>query len=419
MRKWWRPPGFKARIACVCAALVVLAGLLRLVAPSDLRPSHRPAAWTHDAYIWQMQWKNSLRTAIQNNRDVVHAWRVLFADVHADGSHSVPQIDTATLRASMVPVVVVVRIEGQLDRFDASALQRQALAALAQARAGGLSVSALEIDHDCATAKLPRYALFLQALRHALQGQTTLSITALPAWLGSPDLPDLLAQTDTSVLQVHSVQNPSRGLFHTPTALGWVQQYNAISPTPFRVALPTYGSKVHFDRFGNYTLVENETPGLKGQGSGTELIVLPNEVAAFLATPALTSLTQLDGFAWFRLPTADDQRAWHTNTWRALVSGSPLQAQLAISAQPTAQAGLFDIVLRNTGSTDLAWPLRIALPGNCTDLDGSQGYEAVAPALGGPHFQTRQARLLAPQHKALVGWARCATSPEKELHATL
>lgn len=399
-----------------CVALLLLALLAGALARTWLRPSGPVVAWTHDAYIWQLQWKDSLRAAIQDHRDSVRAWRVLWAQVRGDGTVRPVQVDAAALQASGRPVVVVVRIEGQLEQFDAATLQRQALDALGRARASGLLVVGLEIDHDCATAKLPRYTLFLQGLRQVMGGHAALAITALPAWLSSADLPALLTLVDHAVLQVHAVQNPSLGLFDRARAVRWAQAFNTLSPVPFRVALPTYGSRVHFDSLGNYTAVESEAPSLKGPASGTELIVSPQDVAAFLADPALAHLDKLEGFAWFRLPTADDQRAWHANTWRALLTGAPLHAQADLQAVPSAQPQLFDLFLRNTGSTDLPWPTQIDLPRYCTELDGSQGYVAVPPAVGGPRLKNTQARLLAPQRSVHIGWAHCTTSPEKDWH---
>lgn len=418
MKQWWEQIGIQGRLALACGVLFIVG--LGAWGVARLWQAHTAAsartAWTHDAYIWQLQWTDSLRSAIHNQRDVVHAWRVLATQVRADGSVRTVPLDAGALRAIGRPVVVVVRIEGQLAQFDAAMLQRVSLDALARARVSGLQVAGLEIDHDCASAKLPRYTAFLQGLRAALSGGTALSITALPTWLNAAGLPALLAEVDLAVLQVHAVQNPSRGLFDPALALRWAQAFDAVSPKPFRLALPTYGSRVHFDALGNYTDVESEAPSLKGPGSGTELMVMPHTVTSFLAEPALTRLHQLQGFAWFRLPTAQDQRAWHANTWRAVLTGAPLSPQAQVQAAPSTEPQVFDVVLANVGTTDLPWPRQITLPAHCTQLDGGQGFEAVPPAMGGPHFQNTQARLLAPQGRVRIGWARCATSPEKEIH---
>ena len=74
--------------------------------------------------------------------------------------------------------------------------------ALAKLQAQGLTLAGLEIDHDAGVARLPGYQAFLAQLRNRLPSTLALSITALPSWLGSRELPALLATVDSSQLQV-------------------------------------------------------------------------------------------------------------------------------------------------------------------------------------------------------------------------
>jgi Protein of unknown function (DUF3142) len=70
----------------------------------------------------------------------------------------------------------------------------------------------VEVDYDCPSRQLLAYATFIRRLKATLPRETSLSITALPTWIGAYGLNDLLTAVDASVLQVHSVQDPRRGL---------------------------------------------------------------------------------------------------------------------------------------------------------------------------------------------------------------
>ena len=87
-----------------------------------------------------------------------------------------------------------------------------------------------------------------------------LSITALPAWIPNPALPELLGKPDGVVLQVHFVSGPENNLIEPETAGSWVKSFSKLSPVPFRVALPLYGYRVTWDANGKVAAVEGEAP---------------------------------------------------------------------------------------------------------------------------------------------------------------
>ncbi len=368
-----------------------------------------------DAYIWQMKWKDPLRQSVRDNGGIVRAWRVLFVHIATDGHVRRPDVDANTLRASARPVVVVVRIEGQIEEFNIADLQSKVLSAFEQARTAGLNISGIEIDHDCASARLARYVQFLAIMRVALGGDTKLFITALPTWLASPILPSLLAQADEAILQVHAVTDPRQGLFNATQAMAWAEKFNAVTPHPFRLALPTYGSHVRYDSFGNLASVESEAPLTNGGHGGTELVVAPQDVQTLLNALSIRQPARLRGIAWFRLPTSDDGRAWHTNTWRALVTESPLRADLRITSRPAGSPGLFDILLVNRGETDAQVRDSIDVPDYCSMLDGVNGHQATGLATPSQQLKPTQTYLLKPQSERLIGWARCQHNPEHDL----
>ena len=168
------------------------------------------------------------------------------------------KVDSALLRRDGRPLVAVVRLDGQLPQLDAQRAREEITALLAEWKAAGLAPQALEIDHDCASARLPGYTRFLAELRQALPAGMHLGITALPAWLSSPDLDALLAQVDGSALQVHGVSAPEQGLFDADKALDWARRWSERSDRPFLLALPAYGAGLIAGTGG--AQVESEAP---------------------------------------------------------------------------------------------------------------------------------------------------------------
>lgn len=365
--------------------------------------SHAPAPLTHDAYIWQRQWTPSLRSSVEGSRDIVRDWRVLVAQASPDGRFQQFTPDRAALAASGRPAVLVVRIDGRLARFDAATL-REHIAAIVAAWPGA---AGLEIDYDCPTARLPAYTAFLRDLKPAL-GTLPLSITALPTWIGAPALDDLLVIPDESVLQVHAVQAPQAGLFNTDIATAWVENFAKHTRKPFRVALPTYGSRVSWNADGTLLAVESEQAALAAGAVSSELYAAPDNVLAFVERLATARPRGLTGIVWFRLPTADDTRAWSLATWRGVVTGRLDREPLRLHLRD-AGGGASDVLLENPASTDAAAPARVALPDGCSVADGIDGYRLGTQTNNAstPTLVASEARPLPAHATRAIGWARC------------
>lgn len=396
----------------------VLARLAALLALAGCHAAHPPP--TSDVYVWQRAWRPALAEALRDAADRTHAWRVLAAEADAAGRLRPVAIVPAALAATRRPVVLVVRIDGQLAGLDGAALVRDIVDLRQRWQAQGLAPVGIEIDHDCASARLPDYATWLAQLRRGLGAQVPLSITALPAWLASPDLDAVLAQVDESSLQVHAVRQPRAGLFDAALARQWADAWARRSPKPFRVALPTYGTRVGFDADGRIADITSEAPTLAAADERRELSVSPAAVAAFMQALADDPPRGWIGWTWFRLPTTDDRRAWRLATWRALVDGRPLAAPATLAWQASAgdAAGTYDAILGNAADVDADLPPRLALPAACTLADGVNGFHlaAVATAQAGPALQPDSPGLLAPHARRVVGWARCARPPQPLLN---
>jgi len=374
-----------------------------------------PAPLSHDAYIWQRQWTPAVREALSGSTDLVRDWRVLVAQADRHGAFHTFAPDREALARSGRPVVLVVRIDGRLASFDAQVLADRIVALTAGWPSAQLA--GIEIDYDCPTSRLPAYSDFLSTLRPRL-GALPLSITALPTWLGSRDLDALLAIPDESVLQVHAVQAPQAGLFDPAVAARWVDEFATYTRRAFRVALPTYGSRVSWNEDGSLLAVESERAALAAGATSAELYAAPETLMAFVAHLGTDRPRGLVGIVWFRLPTVDDTRAWSLATWRGVVRGQLDTRPLVITLQPgeTPDAP-FDVMLANAAATDAVPPRRVALPSSCDVADGIDGYRLhrVDNAL---ELIADGARPLKARTRRPIGWARCKAGTPLTLSPT-
>ena len=360
-------------------------------------------ALPNDAYVWQRVWNAPVTDALSDSTGLVHTWRVLAGETSAGGREIEARPDLAALAATQQPVVMVLRIDGRADTLDAALTSARLAPWIAQWRAAGVRVAGVEIDYDCATSQLPVYTEFLAALRKTLD--VPLSITALPTWLESPQLDALLATVDESVLQVHAVMAPSRGLFDANRARVWLEAYAQRTTRPWRVALPAYGSRVAWDDSGRVVAIESERPALQGAGRDAELLARPQRLAEFVATLERDAPKGLAGIVWFRLPTHADQRAWSLPTWQAVLARAPLAPKLAVQAGAD-QNGARDLMLANTGNADAELPFIVRLGGACRHADGINGYTLEHDDQG-LYLRRAHEGLLRPGFQRNIGWIRC------------
>ncbi len=362
----------------------------------------RPQLLKNDAYIWQRRWSNAVLSAVRESTSSIHVWRVLAAEAENTAGLTVFAVDRQALRETGKPVIAVIRIDGLGDNLAAASV-----ALTDDWKKDDLPVRGLEIDYDCPVSRLARYRDFLHQLRARMPGEMTLSITALPSWMGNNDLPQVLAEVDESVLQVHSVMSPGKGLFDRATAYKWAQVWSEISPKPFRLALPTYWSRVSWNEEGRVVSIESEADRYGTEGTGREILVEPKEVAAFLADLRRAPPHHLTGIAWFRLPTAADQRAWSSQTWRAVMLGQPLRATLPVVHFGEDQSGARNVYLRNEGGLDARLPSQVSISGQGCEFADAMAPYSVMRQTSVVEFRLRSDDMLRSGDERLIGWIRC------------
>jgi hypothetical protein len=381
-------------------ALILLLTLCGLTAAAP--PQRFPIL--HDAYIWQRQWTPAVVASARASTGLIRDWRVLAAETDHTGRLRRTNVDWDSLAATGKPIVAVIRIDGQLHMSDTEALRAEVQAVLGAIL---VAIAGVEIDHDAATARLAAYARFLAALRAQLAPTMPLSITALPTWMGARDLPAVLAIVDEAVLQVHMVSDPRAGLVDARMALDWIGRWARQSPTPFRVALPSYGVRVHWNRDGTYRSVEAEAPLLDG-GEAVELWAQPRDIARLLRHLAVDRPPGMTGVVWFRLPTEQDRRAWSLATWHAVIRGAPLDARIGWRIERTEIPGANHLVLANLGAADAELPRQVRLPEGCELADGANGYGLVRDGTRTFFERHGGGNILRSGESRIVGWMRCA-----------
>ncbi|WP_213937735.1 DUF3142 domain-containing protein [Pseudomonas sp. dw_612] len=354
-------------------------------------------------YVWQRQWTPAHEAALRDSRADFSTLRVLALQAFPQDGWRRARVDPALLKQDGRPLIAVIRLDGQLKTLDQDEVIAQIQQLLGDWQTQGLTLAGVEIDHDAGNARLPAYRTFLTQLRAALPAALPLSITALPAWLDSPELPGLLATVDSSVLQVHAVSDPRHGLFDAAQAEQWAKVWSRITPKPFYLALPAYGVALLPDADGA-PVVESEVPIERG-GKRRELLADPQQLSALGSELRQHPPAHLAGLIWFRLPLPGDRRAWSLTTLGAVARGDALDSRLNL--QLSEHNGLYDIAIINQGNLDSAWPERLTLAvQGCDGADALAGYALQQRPDLLTFTRLRDGRVPAGGQRA-IGWARC------------
>ncbi len=384
---------------------------------SNIAPTS--SGMTSSVYVWQRAWMPANVTALNDSKAVFSELRVLAAQEAPGEGWVAARVDLDALKADGRAVRPVIRIDGRLPTLDANAIARRAHDLVANWGAAGVRVDGVEIDFDCATARLADYAKMLAAIKSQLPSDATLSITALPAWIGATGLADVLAQSDEAVLQVHAVSDPKHGLFDAKQAQQWIDTFAKQTTKPFRVALPAYGSALVLDADGKTVGVESEA-ALSDPGVRMELFSDPRAVAGLLRDLEKTPPPNLRGIVWFRLPLPGDRRAWPLATIVAVINGKDLHSAWTPAIGDSGN-GAFDITLHNSGNLEAVLPASVDVGGTgCSDADALPGYRIEKAGTGHagatPRFVRETGATLPATQSRPIGWVRCTHLMPEDLH---
>ncbi|MEY4377693.1 MAG: hypothetical protein RJB26_2243, partial [Pseudomonadota bacterium] len=169
--------------------LAFICVLVSACAPKPATPPALSKPTDHQAYVWQRLWTPAVSAAIEAAPGSITGFRLLVAEATAPSGWQPVRFtspDTSAPSTRLRRPIAVIRVSGQRGIEEAE-VQQHLFAWVAAQPADGWS--GLEVDYDCPTSGLPEYAGVLARLRRQLPAGWQLSITTLPAWIGSPALP--------------------------------------------------------------------------------------------------------------------------------------------------------------------------------------------------------------------------------------
>jgi len=383
------------------------------------------AALPQEAYVWQRVWNEPVVEAITNHGEAFSNLVVLRAEIvwHGPKTEVIPvKLDYTALASTHRPVGIALRVGGFAGPFMAedrvtALLGQLATTFLAEARSNGIAASEFQIDFDCAASKLDGYCVWVEALRKKI-APTPLTITVLPSWVKEPAFKKLAEATDGYVLQVHSLERPKN--FEAPFTLcdpaaaqRAVEQAGQIG-APFRVALPTYGYLLAFDKAGKLVGLSAEGPS-KSWPADVQLREVhadPQEMARLIQVWSTNGPSTLRGIIWYRLPTIVDNFNWRWQTLGAIVASRFPRESFRGEARPV-EKGLVEINLVNDGELDLSSRLVVEVRwsrvggARLIAADGLHGFNLLNTGPSSITFQkTSQPDRIAAGEKQTVGWLR-------------
>jgi hypothetical protein len=382
-------------------------------------------ALPQEAYVWQRSWNDAVVEAVTNHGGAFSNLVVLRAEIvwrNAKPEVIPVRLDYKALAAAHRPVGIALRIGGYAGPFAADDevakfLERLATMTIGEARSNGISASEFQIDFDCAASKLDGYRVWVEALRKQI-APTPLTITTLPSWLKEPAFKKLVEATDGYVLQVHSLERPKKidapfRLCDPTDARRAVELAGKIG-VPFRVALPTYGYLLAFDKTGKFVGLSAEGPikSWPADAQTREVRADPVEMARLVQGWNTNAPSTLRGIIWYRLPTIVDNFNWHWPTLGAIVASRFPRESLRGEARQV-EKGLVEINLVNDGELDLSSRLVVEVRwsrlggARLIAADGLHGYSTLNAGPSSIQFQKpSQPDRIAAGEKQTIGWLR-------------
>lgn len=392
------------------AALIVLAGCNRAEEEVSGPLPQR-------GYIWQREWTSAVIDSLGEAARRMDGVVILGAEINLSGRKpeiARASIDWEAVKRQSVRCSVALRVAPFTGPFRADDTPARTIVdvtkeILGDARTHQIKIEELQFDFDCAQKNLGSYRAWLRALRPAIQ-PVRFVITALPAWLDSPEFLPLAREADGYVLQVHSVPifSGSAMLCDAHSAHEWVAKAAKLG-LPFSVSLPTYRSTAGYGPDGKLLGVAMDSiqpswpPGTRILEFGADA----NEIAALVETWQKARPTQLRELLWYRIPIATDTRNWRWITLSAVMAGRRPQHQLRVLQEG---ANPVDLSILNAGEADEQVRSDVMATWNGAGLDASD-------ALSGWSVQSENGRAifrasgqhgvrLPPGATRKIGWLR-------------
>jgi hypothetical protein len=392
---------------------------------------HAAQPLPHQVYVWQRAWTPPVSEAVAEHATNFTEIAVLLAEV--SWKDKVPQltrvdVDFPALAKVHCPIGLVLRVgpfNGELATNPPAVEFLASLAAslVAEARKNQIEPVELQIDFDCATAKLDDYRAWLAVVQKRL-APLPVAVTALPSWLESPAFAPLAAAATNYVLQVHSLTKPEDikmpFLLCDPIAAKRAVTRAGEIGVPFRVALPTYTYIVAFNAAGKFIGLSAEAPRADWP-EGTQLREMsadPLTMSSLVRDWNTNRPAAMRGVIWYRLPVAADNLNWRWPTLGAIVAGREPRDSVHATARRVG-SGLVEIGLVNDGELDISSTLAVEVRWSDARLvagDGLRGFDFAEQSGSAATFQNQSPQFRLPAgERQIIGWLRMDQDREVKL----
>lgn len=350
----------------ITSALVVVC----LFASLLLKKTHHPK---HDRmqtgfYIWQGFWTDAVKQAVQRASNRSDRFFIIAAEIQEESgqlSAHKKKPHWQTLAETNQPITPVIRMDASLGKYMIDGKQRGLLALVRKtvldcindAQTEGVNLSDVQFDYDCPTSKIKDYTTFIQSFL-LMFPSISLSITALPTWLGDENFKTLVKPLSYYVLQVHSLEKPETiedevSIYQSFIERNYLRQTESIG-VPYYLALPTYGYQFVFDRQKKFTALFAETlqpslkPGYLSRRIMADPIPIINDLRELNEHPPRHCL----GTIWFRLPVDTDRLNWAWPTLEAVIAYREPAIELRTETR-NPSPNLYEIWVTNTGEQNI------------------------------------------------------------------
>jgi hypothetical protein len=379
------------------------------------------------AYIWQREWNIPMREAIDERADSFEKILVLAAEISWRGTNRIFEpvsIDYSTL-AKKPQVGLAIRInayKGALDSAGVADLANLSAGVVEEAHKQGFAPAELQLDYDCPDSKLDSYRLLVSEVKKRVKPMPV-TITSLPSWLDARGFKELIWAADGYVLQVHSLQTPTRidvpYILCDPVAAKKAAARASRFHRDFRIALPTYSYVLAFNSAGNFIGLSAEGPSRQWpEGSRLKTVSADAKAIAPLVAGWLHSPpAHCEAIIWYRMPVPGDRFNWSWPTLQAVMAGRTPGGRLEpVIRHPEPLLAEIDFVNRGDDAAPL--PSQFVLSTHGVRLvagDALQGYEAREASPSKWIFKRTQPDRLAPGQKRMVGWVRLEKKSEVQV----
>ncbi len=396
----------------------------QLLNPGEQRwPGNLP----QEVYVWQRAWTKPVRQAVMEHGPSFARVVALAAEVTwQNGKPKLVRVpvDYDALIQTRRPLGLALRVgpySGSFapTNFAAVYLANLAHSLISDALAPGAPVSELQIDFDCASSKLQGYRSWMEVIRQAVT-PVPLIITALPAWLDEPVFKSLAQTAGGYILQAHSLKRPTS--FNAPfTLCDPAAARRAVAKAgeigvPFRVALPTYGYTIAFDREGRFAGLSAEGPAkIWPAGVRTrDVRADPLELAKLVRDWCSNRPAAMKGIIWYRLPVPGDVLNWRWPTLSAILHARIPRKSVRVESRRV-ETGLVQISLVNDGELDISARFAVRVRWQGARLiagDGLGGFNLARADASSARFEAAKPCHLPAGERFAIGWLRLSGDRE-------